>query len=188
MAIMDKAEIIKIVEESFRNTVPPEHTESALFDSPDIGIPDFMEMIEGKDWKGFLQILETPPFPYARFYAEEMASYMSHQALHYFTPAYLIFAMDKEGCLACNTTDTFFRVINPPDYPSSKRYPWHTTEDLNQRMEEYNRGMAEFDQLLELYSDQQKRAIALVMDYHGRMMHPGYISPPIHGNWKEWIE
>ena len=49
MARMDKAEIVKMIEESFQDTVPPEHSDFALFATEDIGIPDMMEMIEGKD-------------------------------------------------------------------------------------------------------------------------------------------
>jgi hypothetical protein len=151
LTIMDKAEIVRIIEESFQDTVPPEHSESALFATEDIGIPDMMdmmEMIEGKDWKGFLDILETPPFPVAALFAHEMAYFMTHQAFHYFAPAYLIYALDKEADYP-DTPSAFLNQLAPPS-----GIPFYEAE--------------EFNPLLKLFSVPQKRAIANVIDYRIR--------------------
>ena len=51
--------ITRIVEESFRGSVYPGDEDEAIFAVNDGSIPEFMEMIRGKDWKGFLDVLKT---------------------------------------------------------------------------------------------------------------------------------
>ena len=165
--MLDKAEIIRIVEESFRDTVPPAHSESDLFATKDLGIPDMMEMIESKDWQGFLEILETNSFPYTHLFAQEMAFFMTPQAFHYFAPAYLIYALDSTADYP-DTAHAFLDQLAPPS-----GVPFYDAE--------------EFNPLLKVFSIPQKCAIAHGINYRLREKNSNAGVGPGH-YWRKWIE
>jgi hypothetical protein len=164
---MDKADIIRMIADSFHDTVPPEHSASALFSTDDLRIPDMMAMIEGKEWKGFLEILQTPSIAYSQLFAYEMAFYMSPEAFHYFAPAYLIFSLEKDSDYT-DTADAFLNQLAPPS-----GIPFYDAE--------------EFNPILKLFSVPQKRAIAYVIRYRIQEMNNRAGVGPGH-YWNKWIE
>ena len=147
--MMDVANLTRIVEESFRDSVSPGEEESDLFEVYDLAIPHFLEMIQGKDWKGFLHVLETCEFSMAQFYGG-MVYFMTPQAFHYFAPAFLIFSLNEKADVLA---DAFFGHL----YPQPESY-----ESQPERV----------PQLIALFSEPQKRAVALVVDYYTRLMYP----------------
>lgn len=170
-AIMQVASLTRLVEESFSDSVSPGEREEDIFAVYDLDIPQFMEMIKSKDWKGFLRVLETSEFALSQFYGQ-MVSFMTPKAFHYFAPAFLIFSMNEEADMV---PIVFFGHL----YPDPKFY----------------RGQPErVRQLVALFSEPQKRAIALVVDYYSGSMYPfnslqgftGWCSR-LRFYWRRWM-
>ena len=92
---------------------------------------------------------------------------MSPQAFHYFAPAYLIYALDREADYP-DTPSAFLNQLAPPS-----GIPFYDAEEYNA--------------LLKRFSVPQKRAIACVIDYRIQEMNCFDGVGPGH-YWHKWIE
>ena len=161
---MNVAAITQKVEESFSGVEKPD--KDNFFEVYDPSEPEFLEILEGKDWGDFLHFLETAEFSQTQFYGS-MISYMTVEAFYYFTPAYLIFSMNEN---ADTVVYTFF----------SRLYP---------QPETYEPDPDPFPQLLELYSDEQRHAIALVVNHctsDGKMSGGDMLA--LREFWTRWLD
>lgn len=145
---IDVASLSRIVEQSFCDVVRPD--EEKMFDCYDPAIPDFIAMIKGKDWCGFLRVLETVEFSMAMLYGEMMV-YMTDEAFHYFSPALLIFSMNEKSDVL---SSLFFQRIDP-----SSAY-FHSDHVLWQAF-------------VGLFTGAQRQAVLLIMKYF-------YALDPVH--------
>jgi hypothetical protein len=139
----DIASITQFIEESFPDSLRP--PDDDLFEAYEPAIPQFLEMIEGKDWKGFLHVLETAEFSTVQFYGS-LIGYMTPETFIYFTPALLIYSMNEDADMVA---DSFFWQLSP----SKNAEEVYSTK---------------LQAVLDTFSDQQKRAVALVVDYYTR--------------------
>lgn len=156
---MDVPTITRIIMESFCDIARPD--DEGLFEVYDPAIPDFLTMIRGKDWKGFLHVLETAEFSMAMYYGG-MAVFMTEEALHYFAPALLIFSMNENSDVL---PDMLFGILDP----SSGRY-------------ESDSGS--WQKLVGLFTNEQRRAVVMLMTYRCRL-DPDYIEShkPVRDVW-----
>jgi hypothetical protein len=141
-----KEDLIKMIEESFRDTVYP-GDDNLFSDVYDPDIPAFSEILLGKHWKETLSILEPLETPSLLFY-ETIFYSMTPESLHYYTPAFLIIALDEKSDVF---GDTFLKRLNPMD-PS-----------LDEEHVEYH--ASRFSQLMQLFSLRQKQAVATTLQY-----------------------
>jgi hypothetical protein len=146
MPYSDKETVIKTIKESFEDAVYP-GDDNLFSDFNSLDILAFSEILRGKHWKETLSILEKQEGAALYFY-EEMFYLLTPEALHYFTPAFLIIAMDPESDMV---GDHFEHQLKP------NGSEWQTQR---------------FSQLIPLFSDRQKHAVTLAVDY-------------MHGEYKE---
>jgi hypothetical protein len=189
----DAASIARTIHESFGDTALIGDDALAIFGNshhPEIWA--FMEMIGGKDWQGFLHVLETSDE--AQTYGH-MYNFMTPQAYHYFAPALLIFSMNEKSDVLGGD---FLRSLLPA---STEKHQQYIQESLrlfsDQRIaqallvssmqekpdvlgEDFLRSLAllpavpeglqqHTEERLSLFSEPQKHAIALVVDYFYRL-------------------
>jgi hypothetical protein len=168
MPYSDKETVVKIIKESFEDTPYP--GDYHIFEAvEDLDIPDFLKILRGKHWKETLSILEKLEGPSLLFY-QTMFDFMTREALYYFTPAFLIIAMqpgsDMFGEFFLSQLDP-----NPPEYDVER-----------------------FSQLMQLFSDRQKQAIALAVDYSMSDYKEEYLQYEDEDHlrileyWSQWIK
>lgn len=192
MSEAELANIVRVIHESFRDTISPGDDELSLFGPgwhPEQAA--FMEMIRGKDWKGFLHVLETRDD--GREYGH-MFNFMTPQAYHYFAPALLIFSMDIEK--ADVLAEAFLASLLPFSPERHQQYMQerlrlfsdpHLAEALRNSSpdekadvlpEEVLRNFMQIpvpegmqrhtEERISLFSDAQKHAVALAVDFFYR--------------------
>jgi hypothetical protein len=164
----DQETIVKLIHESFEDVVYP--GDDQLFeDVYDPDIPAFSKILRGKHWKETLGILANFELEEFLFHSS-MFSFMTPEALHYFTPAFLIIPIEHQSDLF---GDNFGSKLMPDD-----------SEWSQQR----------FSQLTSLFSARQKHAIAVALDYlHGehkefyRQTRNHHILQYLE-YWSQWLE
>lgn len=131
--------IVRIIDESFRDISPPASSDPIIGQHPEA--EQFLRLISDKNWMDFLHILETDDN--GRTYGQ-MFFFMTPQAYHYFAPALLIFSMNAKA-------DFLAPAFLGSLLPSGSKY---RQEAIMER--------------LNLFTEEQKHAIALVVDYYYR--------------------
>ena len=169
MSESEVTSIIEVINESFSKTIPPDDNADAIFGPgwhPEQ--ESFMEMIHGKDWKGFLEVLETSD--QAQVYGR-MFNFMTPYAYHYYAPAFLIFSMNEEADILA---DAFLSSL----HGAGSEFVTQGREHQQQRIQE---------RLIQ-FSESQKHAIALVIDYYYRIN--GAYLPDQQNlvvSWSKWL-
>ena len=155
--------VIATVRESFQDNVAPSFGERDIFEVNDGGIPEFMNMIKGRDWQGLLDYLEKSEPNLARRYGG-MVVFMTPEAFHYFAPALLIYCTSDHADTLVHTFFGCLYIHGPRDL---KR--WHR-------------------KVFGLFTNREKRAVAIVISY---MMasdrFSGELEVALQNYWKFWL-